>query len=136
MCHDIITFSYSDHLKSFSFSAKNTEIVFPETVKVMSDEELEIIKKFCIVVRKSYLDKVVQFNVQNVGKKICPIQLKHIAIQEAICEMRKMLTADVFDPIYSQFQQLQNTTKRKSFKAPKQRKETLLDMIESATDIL
>lgn len=136
MCHDLISFSFSDRLKTFSFSAKTNEIVFPESIRTMSDEEFEVIKQFCIIVREIYMKKVVQFNVSNIGRKICPIQLKHSAIQEAVIFMQNKISKNIFDPIYTQFQSLQNSTKKKSLNTPRPKKSTLLDNIESATEIL
>ena len=64
---------------------------------------------------------------------MCPIQLRHLSISEAIALYQKKLTPEVFNPLYAQFQsvsQLPKHRKNQVLGKPRTRSFTALDRIE------
>jgi hypothetical protein len=130
----MVQFTLSDNISSFRFSAKTSTITLPKAIEKMLPEDQELIKQFTVYVRDTYIKKVVQFTTTSVGQKICAIQLRHESINEAIHHYQEKLTPEVFNPIYSQFQSLSQTTRssrRNSvLEKPKVKSSTSLDHIE------
>ncbi len=129
----MITFNYSETTSTFKFSAKNTVIILPAAIQKMAPEDMEIIKQFCVTVRELYIQKVVQFTTEFIGKKMCPIQLRHSSISEAVSLYQNKLTPEVFNPLYAQFQSLSQLPKPRRnmvMGKPRTRTSTALDHIE------
>lgn len=132
----MIQFEVSDNITSFKFSAKTSVITLPKAIEKMSPEDRELIKGFTLYVREAYIRRVVDFTTHSMGKKICAIQLRHEAIAEAVKHYQDKLSPEVFNPIYSQFQSLSQTTRSSRrngvLDKPKVKSCTLLDHIEDS----
>ena len=129
----MVTFIYSETSSTFKFSSKTDIITLPMAIQKMAPDDVETIKQFCITVREIYIQKVIQFTTESVGKKMCPIQLRHLSISEAIALYQKKLTPEVFNPLYAQFQsvsQLPKHRKNQVLGKPRTRSFTALDRIE------
>lgn len=129
----MVTFAYSETTSTFKFSAKTDVITLPASIQKMAPEDMETLKQFCMDVRELYVRKIVQFSIDHVGEKLCPIQLRHDSIRETVALYRERMTPEVFNPLYAQFHsvsQQSNPKKNLVMGKPRVRTSTALDHIE------